>query len=321
MAVLQFVPFLVLVILANYAERQQVVKYIVYSLLVLMDATCLLGSVLLAGIHLLLPHVEWDGPVSLNADFLGMALLLFLMAVLGLAVILPPVRRWLARFIPINPTSPLHATALSMGVYYAGFSVLQILLVGGLEGLGSISLGLSTLDILLSGLSLALFGILGVGFLMRRTGAETLQRLGLTLPKLSHLGLAAAAVLGFLALDYSVAWLWYLLAPESYEFIGRVSLGLFGDITIWKVLAIALSAGIGEEMLFRGAVHPRFGLWLTAALFAAGHTQYGLSPAILEIFVVGVVLGVIRNRANTTTCILVHALYNLLDLLLLPLFP
>ncbi len=182
-------------------------------------------------------------------------------------------------------------------------------------------LGLSALDILLSGLSVALFGVLGVGFLMRRKGAETLQRLGLTLPKASHLGMAVAAILGFLALDYSVAWLWHLLDPEGYEFIGRVSLGLFGDITIWKAAAIGLSAGIGEEILFRGAVHPRFGLWLTAALFTAGHTQYGLSPAIFEIFLIGVVLGLIRNRANTTTCILVHMLYNFLDLLLLPLFP
>jgi len=321
MTFLQFVPFFILVVLANHAERQQVVKYIVYGLLVLIDGTCLLGSALLAGIYLLLPYVDWGGPLPLNVDFLGTALLLFFTAVLGIAVILGPVRRWLARWIPINPASPLHATALAMGVYYTGFSILPILLVGGLEGLGSLPLGVSTVDILISGLSVMLFGILGVGFLMRRTGAETLKRLGLVLPKASHLGLAVAAVLGFLALDLSVTWLWHLLDPEGYTLVGRVSLGLFGDITIWKVLAIALSAGIGEEILFRGAVHPRFGLWLTAALFAAGHTQYGFSPAILEVFVVGVILGLIRNRANTTTCILVHVLYNLLDLLLVPLFP
>lgn len=321
MAFLQFVPFLLFVVLANYAERQQVVKYIVYGLLFLANGTCILGSALLAGLYLLLPYTDLADFLLLDADFIGMALVLLVMAALGFAVLLTPVRRWLARRIPIRAESPLHATALSLGIYYVGISVFQVFLVGGLEGLASIPVGLSVLDVLLSGLSIALFGILGVGYLMRRNGRETLRRLGLVVPRASHLGLAAVAIVGFLALDYSVAWLWHLLDPEGYEFIGRVSLGLFGDITIWKAAAIGLSAGIGEEILFRGAVHPRFGLWLTAVLFTAGHTQYGLSPATLEILVVGLVLGLIRDRANTTTCILVHTLYNFVDVLLLPLFP
>jgi membrane protease YdiL (CAAX protease family) len=68
-------------------------------------------------------------------------------------------------------------------------------------------------------------------------------------------------------------------------------------------------------------VQPRFGLWVTAVLFAAGHTQYGLSPAFFEVLLIGVVLGLIRKKANTTTCIAIHTLYNFLDILLVPLFP
>jgi len=84
---------------------------------------------------------------------------------------------------------------------------------------------------------------------------------------------------------------------------------------------MALSAGIGEELLFRGALQPRFGILLTAAVFALGHVQYALSPAIIEVFVIGLVLGWLRQRSNTTTCIAVHAGYNFVDMLLLPFFP
>ena len=36
---------------------------------------------------------------------------------------------------------------------------------------------------------------------------------------------------------------------------------------------------------------------------------------------VGWVLGMVRNWSNTTVCILIHALYNILSVLLAPLFP
>ena len=51
------------------------------------------------------------------------------------------------------------------------------------------------------------------------------------------------------------------------------------------------------------------------------HAHYGLSPAMVEVFVVGLVLGLVRLQTNTTTCLVVHAGYNFLNLLLLPYFP
>ncbi len=38
--------------------------------------------------------------------------------------------------------------------------------------------------------------------------------------------------------------------------------------------------------------------------------------ATLEIFVIGLVLGLMRNRTNTTVCILIHASYNAVGVLL-----
>lgn len=321
LTLLQFIPFLILVLLANYAERQEVVKYVVYVLLVLIDVACLAGALLFAVAGVLAPYAAMDFFAFLGTDMLGLALVLFAVGVVGLAVLLPPVRRWIARFTQTNPASPVGVVALSFAAYYVGASVGQVLLVGGLEGLAALPLETTLADLLLTGLAMVLFGLFGVGWPIRRAWGDTLRRLGLRLPTLRQAALAIGAVGGFLALDYVVASAWHALNPDQYDLIGRVSLGLFGEMSIAKAAAIGLSAGIGEEVLFRGAVQPRFGLWITALLFTAGHTQYGLSPATLEILLIGVILGVIRNRANTTTCIAIHALYNFVDILLLPLFP
>lgn len=321
LAFLQFIPFLVLVLLANYAERQEVVKYVVYTLLALIDLACVGGSLLFTVMGALAPYAPVGFFVFLGSDLYGLALVLFLAGAVGLAVLLPPVRRWIARLTHTNPASTVMVVALSFAVYYVGASVGQVLLVGGLEGLAALPMETTLADLALTGLAMVLFGVLGVGWPIRRAWGDTLRRLGLRLPTLRQAAFAAGAVAGFLLLDYGVAVAWHAVAPEQYDLIGRVSLGLFGEMSIAKAAAIGLSAGIGEEILFRGAVQPRFGLWITVLLFTAGHTQYGLSPATLEVLLIGVILGVIRNRANTTTCIAVHTLYNFVDVLLLPLFP
>lgn len=41
----------------------------------------------------------------------------------------------------------------------------------------------------------------------------------------------------------------------------------------WNPLWIALAAGVGEEMLFRGALQPITGIWLSSILFVLAHTQ------------------------------------------------
>ena len=87
-------------------------------------------------------------------------------------------------------------------------------------------------------------------------------------------------------------------------------------MTVGGAVVLGLSAGISEELLFRGAVQPRLGLLLASILFAVGHVQYGFTVATLEVFVIGLVLGLVRNRTNTTICILIHAGYNSVGVLL-----
>jgi membrane protease YdiL (CAAX protease family) len=57
---------------------------------------------------------------------------------------------------------------------------------------------------------------------------------------------------------------------------------------------------------------PRFGVLATTLLFAAVHTQYGITFATLEVFVIGLGLGWLRLRAGTLACIVSHAGYDII---------
>ncbi|MCX6043262.1 MAG: CPBP family intramembrane metalloprotease, partial [Caldilinea sp.] len=71
-----------------------------------------------------------------------------------------------------------------------------------------------------------------------------------------------------------------------------------------------LAAGIGEEALFRGALLPRFGRVYTALLFALLHSNYGITLSTVVVLLLGLMLGWLATRYNTTTAMIAHAVYN-----------
>jgi membrane protease YdiL (CAAX protease family) len=74
---------------------------------------------------------------------------------------------------------------------------------------------------------------------------------------------------------------------------------------------LGVSAGVGEELMVRGALQPRVGLVWASLLFAAAHVQYTWF-GMLTIVLLGMTLGVVRKSANTTTAIVVHVLYDVI---------
>ncbi|MEM9569045.1 MAG: CPBP family intramembrane glutamic endopeptidase, partial [Cyanobacteria bacterium P01_E01_bin.34] len=79
---------------------------------------------------------------------------------------------------------------------------------------------------------------------------------------------------------------------------------------------IGFSAGLGEELAFRGVLQPRLGLWLSNLFFTSVHAFQYNWDALIVIFVVGAVCGIVRQRINTTTCAIVHGVYNFLLIML-----
>jgi membrane protease YdiL (CAAX protease family) len=312
-----YLPFLGLAVLASLGDENKVLRFLTYALLVLLDLAMLSGGLL----AMTAPLLTAGRPLP-PAHYGGLAVPLGLTGVLGALSLIPAVRRGLAHWLEIEPTSCVHTTALAFAVYFVGLTLAQVALIGDLSRLTSVEARLSVLDMLATALPLALMALAGVGFLMRRDLRATSERLGLRRIAARQWSLGILVILLFLVFDYTVLWIWQQLWPGSHILMGDITTNLFSDlVSPLAALAVGLSAGIGEELLFRGALQPRFGLVLTSLLFAVGHAHYGLSPAMVEVFVVGLALGLVRRRTNTTTCVVIHAGYDFLDLILLPYLP
>jgi len=339
---LSFLPFILLLWLANVAEKRRAmspqrhdVAVLVYALLSAMWL-----MVLSIGVFAALLGVAYqryaDIPTMLESyqaqgvdPELMLALMqslprlgagLIVIALVGLAVLLPPVRRLLARVIPISPTSVLHAVALSYSVLIfinlwmvMGIGAETFLKMAQLEGAENARS--SDLIAFMWGqdLALALMAFVGVGWLSRRGFRSAARRLGLVWPSRQDvvvgLGLAFGMFMVLIPVGFLMEKLGLGVDAEIEELI-KVMIGpLFTSLP--GILTLGLAAALGEELVFRGALQPRFGLFLTALLFALTHSQYVISSATLVVFLLGLLLGWVRIRRNTTTAMILHASYNI----------
>jgi uncharacterized protein len=94
------------------------------------------------------------------------------------------------------------------------------------------------------------------------------------------------------------------------------------DLSGWNPVWIALAAALGEELLFRGALQPLIGIWLTSVLFVVSHIRaYRFSTLdkrvlfqSLGIFTVSVVFGFMALYIGLITAIIVHAVIDIIGL-------
>jgi membrane protease YdiL (CAAX protease family) len=321
--ILPYLLPLAIIAAANLGETRSAWRMLTYACLALLNVGGLLLGLLTFAVPLLADLTQVPLSSSLQGfSFAAIGLAEMATSAVGIVCLLTPFRRLLARYFHIDPNSPVHTTALVFLLHLSATSL------GTLLGAGqwlTTSLKLITVDTwaVVSGQAVfLLLALTGTGLGLRRSARQTLQRLGLGGLSARFLGIAALTVLAFLVMDYVTSIVWYRFWPSSYQSIMDSSQQLFaGFVNPLGALTLALAAGIGEETLFRGALQPVFRVPLTALVFTLGHVQYGLSLATAEILVIGLALGWLRNRTNTTTCIVAHAAYNFLDLLIMPIFP
>ena len=228
----------------------------------------------------------------------------------GVLSCLRPARRLLARALPLDPLSPVHALALALVGYLVGNTALT-LTQGGLQELAEAAITVSLLDVVVQQALFVLAALFGVGFLVRRNGRDLQARLGLERPTAAQLRLGLRWIVLLVLLQWAIGAAWALLDPEQAELLGSINesmLAGFNTLGDWFVLALA--AGVGEEILFRGALQPVLGLGFTSLLFAIVHVQYGITPITFAVFLIGLAIGVLRQRTNTTVAIFVHFGYN-----------
>lgn len=156
--------------------------------------------------------------------------------------------------------------------------------------------------------------LLLVGLPIRRTVREAFVRLGVR-PlgwRGWAVGVGAAAVLWVAGtvMDQVTYWLWGVAGwprtePELVNLMMGAALSPVGAVVA------AIAAGLGEELMMRGVLQPRFGWLLPNLAFTAAHAlQYNLD-ALLSVFVLGALLALVRARWSTSEAIVAHTLYDL----------
>lgn len=134
--------------------------------------------------------------------------------------------------------------------------------------------------------------------------------------------LATQIILGLLlGITIAVFVLFVLLKASVFARLRNFIREILGQIrpTGFDLLLIALFAGFGEELFFRATLQPMLGLWLTSLLFALGHIGLSFNPAKLAfavfIFAMGLLLGTLYERSGLIAAIVLHAVYDLIFLL------
>lgn len=310
---LPFVLLSIILVLANLARHSPAFAWLAYGALVVVNLL-----MLNAGVASLAPQSELlaippQAEPALDALLRGVGIT----GLVAFLPLLPSVRRGLARLIPVDPASPVHTTALVYAVYVVGLGISQQRLLSDPAVVQSLELRLTSALAWSQALGMVLLAVSGVGLFVSRSPREVAERLGLAWPTFGHAVVAGLAVIFLFGAQVTVALIWRSLDPAGFDQLSNASNLLFGEFS-GPVAAFTLgfTAAVGEELVFRGALQPRFGLLLPAVLFTVLHSQYGFSPATLLILMIALVLGVLRWRTNLTVCILTHFGYNFVTVML-----
>ncbi len=93
--------------------------------------------------------------------------------------------------------------------------------------------------------------------------------------------------------------------------------GFVGGAKPRDIVILALASSVAEESLFRGALQPWLGLWLTSFLFAAVHLVPTRALILWSVWagLVGLVLGLMAQETGSLLGPLIaHALINAINL-------
>ncbi|HDQ07944.1 MAG TPA: CPBP family intramembrane metalloprotease [Methanoculleus sp.] len=228
----------------------------------------------------------------------------------------------LARHFPIDPDSTIHMLAMCV-VLAATLIPLVPLIVTGIPPYLSpfFQTGVETGAIapaagvgLYSLFWMVVLSLVAVGFWITRDRTGVLGRLGLTRPSLNECGIAIgtglALVVLFILVEMGISSLWTMLGWPVTDTAGFTVL-IAHALTPAGILLLAVSAGVGEEIAFRGVLQPRFGIIIPSLLFASLHSfQYGWD-GLISVFLLGIVFALIRRRYSTTVSAITHTVYDL----------
>lgn len=328
---LQMAPLAGLAVLAYLSARNSGARVLTYIWLAVLGSVIVL-NVFSNVVLVYLGDLNGGSVATMFKPGVGPALawtstLLVIVFLASAATLLKPVRVGISRLIPIDPDNFVHKIAICFIVLLTASSFIPLIVLEGrppllelvksnnLQALGGAAdIGIRPVDLVYQLIWTIPATLLAAGWLTVRTFPAVLARLGMVRPSLRQvfvatvLGVVFWAVSAFL-LEPGINLLWRTLGWPTTD-VGAFSQLLGTLMTPLGAALIGITAGIGEEMAVRGLLQPRVGLVLSNLLFTSLHAfQYGFD-AMLSVFVVGFVLGIVRARSNTSTSAVMHAVYN-----------
>lgn len=173
-------------------------------------------------------------------------------------------------------------------------------------------------------LSVVLWFLLGYAGRDRRSAAATFGRqFGLRADDpYAELGIgvlagAAGWVLVILLMLAVVAAVWALGGEEYLPKAPPELIPLVAGLPILVRAAIGLTAGVVEELFFRGFLQPRVGVALSTGLFVLAHLSYEQPFMLVGIAALSLLFAfLVRWRRNILPAIAAHAAFDLIQLLI-----
>ncbi len=223
------------------------------------------------------------------------------------AFLVPRVRRALLAPLGLDPTSAVHVvTAIAVLVTLVGSVVLFVELQSGPDE----TIYFHPFESAASLLSDAALALAGIGFLLTRGVRAAIERLDLRPIRLRQVVIALAVAGGFLLMVGVMERVESVWFPGLHAREDRFDYQFVGVSPLLGAVVLSVAAGVGEELVFRGALQPKLGVLPTAVVFAAVHVQYQI-PGLLMIFVVGLGLGIAKRYSSTTFTVCVHVFYDI----------
>lgn len=132
---------------------------------------------------------------------------------------------------------------------------------------------------------------------------------------LAGLGAWAAVLASMLALGTVLALTGrgaeWLEAPPSPLIVFLAGLPVIARV------AVSVSAGVVEELFFRGLLQPRIGIGASTACFVLGHLSYEQPLMLVGLVVLSTIYGVLaRRRGNIWASVIAHTLFDMVQLLI-----
>jgi len=240
---------------------------------------------------------------------------------IGLLGFTRPVRRFFATLTPMDSDSFVHGTALAtvLAVTLVMFTPLAVFneppLLAALRRpeMAKLSNHDLRLDQMYAFAWMLPGAIVAVGFPVVRPLRGALSRVGLVRPTTGQAVFALVAGAAFVGLMSVInlyigdVWRWMGWPETSEKEFGQFMKSAINPI---GAIVIGATAGLGEELIFRGVLQPRMGILLANLLFTAMHAAQYNFDALLSVFIVGLLLGIVRKYSNTTTSAVIHGLYD-----------